>query len=53
VHALLLVNGKPATAASSLRRSGALVWHRRGHAAHYRIAIKGTDRSGRRAVVNL
>jgi hypothetical protein len=53
VHALLLVNGKPATAASSLRRSGALVWYRRGHAGHYRIAIEGTDRSGRRAVINL
>jgi biotin carboxylase len=53
VRALLLVNGKPATAPSSLRRTGALIWYRRGHAGHYRIAIEGTDRSGRRAVINL
>jgi hypothetical protein len=53
VHALLLVNGKPATGTSSLRRTGALLWYRRGHAGHYRIAIEGTDRSGRRAVINL
>jgi biotin carboxylase len=51
VRALLLVNGKPATAISSLRKSGALLWHRR--AGRYRIAIEGTDRAGRRVVINL
>ena len=53
VRALLLVDGKPATALSSLRRSGALLWHRRGGLKSYRIAIEGTDHSGRRAVVSL
>lgn len=53
VRALLLVNGKPSTATSPLRRSGALTWNRRGHAGRYRIAIEGTDSSGRRAVINL
>ena len=51
VHALLLVDGKPATMPSALRKSGALLW--RGRRGNYRLAIEGTDRSGRRAVVSL
>jgi hypothetical protein len=52
VRALLLVNGKPATGTSSLRKSGYLRWHRRG-SGRLQIAIEGTDRSGRRAIVRL
>jgi biotin carboxylase len=51
VRAELLVNGKPASALSALRRSGSFSWHRR--AGRYQLAIEGTDRAGRRAVVNL
>jgi hypothetical protein len=51
VRAALLIDGKRATPFSALRRSGRLQWHRmRGN---HRIAIEGTDRSGRRAVVSL
>jgi biotin carboxylase len=53
VRALLLVNGRPATATSSLRKSGALLWHWRGDRARVQIAIEGTDRSGRRAVIRI
>lgn len=53
VRAMLIVNGKPATVASSLRKSGALLWRLRGRRGSLRIAIEGTDRSGRRAVVKL
>ncbi|MFL5961774.1 MAG: hypothetical protein ACJ757_02620 [Gaiellaceae bacterium] len=53
VRALLVVNGRPATAVSSFRKSGALLWHRRGNQSRLRIAIEGTDRAGRRAVVQL
>jgi hypothetical protein len=52
VHALLLVNGKPATPTSRLSKSGALVWHRNSSKS-VRISIEGTDRSGRRAVVKI
>jgi len=53
VRALLIVNGKPATAVSALRESGALLWHLRGRRGSVRLAIEGTDRSGRRAVIRL
>jgi biotin carboxylase len=53
VRALLLVDGRPVTAVSALRRRGALLWHRRGRRRRYRIAIEGTDRSGHHAVVGL
>jgi biotin carboxylase len=53
VRALLIVNGKPATAASTLRSSGALQWHRRSGRGNVQFAIEGTDRSGRRAIVLL
>jgi biotin carboxylase len=53
VRALLLVNGKAATAVSPLRKSGALLWQRRGGRGSVQIAIEGTDRSGRRAIVRL
>ncbi len=53
VRALLLVNGKPATATSSLGKTGALLWHRSGSRARVQIAIEGTDRSGRRAVIKI
>ncbi len=52
VRALLLVNGKPATAPSSLSKTGALLWHR-SSSKSVRISIEGTDRSGRRAVVKI
>ena len=51
VHALLLVNGKPATAVSALRKTGELLWRRRTGKPH--VAIEGTDRSGRHVIVNL
>jgi biotin carboxylase len=51
VRALLLVDGKPATAVSSLRTSGALEWH--GAVQGEQIAIEGIDRFGHRAVVRL
>jgi biotin carboxylase len=51
VRAALLVDGKRATALSVLRRSGSLRWHRlRGN---HEVAIEGTDRSGRRAIIEL
>jgi biotin carboxylase len=53
VHAQLLVDGRPATALTSLRKSGALQWRRHGNPGNYRIAIEGTDSSGRRAVIPL
>jgi hypothetical protein len=53
VRAFLVVNGRRATAASSLRKSGALVWRRRGNRRSVQIAIEGTDRSGRHAIVRL
>jgi hypothetical protein len=53
VRAMLIVNGKPATAPSSLSKSGDLTWRLKGRRASLRIAIEGTDRAGRRAVVNL
>jgi biotin carboxylase len=53
VRVFLLVNGKPVTSTSRLRKSGALVWRRRGHSGNMQFAIEGTDRSGRRAVVRL
>jgi biotin carboxylase len=53
VRALLLVNGKAATAVSPFRKSGALLWQRRRGRANVQIAIEGTDRSGRRAIVRL
>ena len=53
VRAFLLINGKPATATSSLRKSGSLMWHRRANRARVQIAIEGTDRSGRRAVIKI
>jgi biotin carboxylase len=52
VHALLIVNGKPATAVSPLRKSGALLW-RRPNQSKLQLAIQGTDRAGRRALVRL
>jgi hypothetical protein len=53
VRAFLIVDGRRATAASSLRKSGALLWHRRGSRRSVQIAIEGTDRSGRSAIVRL
>ena len=53
VRAFLIVDGRRATAASSLRKSGALLWHPRGSRRSVQIAIEGTDRSGRRAIVRL
>jgi biotin carboxylase len=53
VRARLLVNGKPATSPSPLRRSGALIWYRHPHAGRYRMAIEGTDRSGRSTVITI
>jgi hypothetical protein len=53
VRAVLLVDGKPATAVSALHRRGALLWRRRGGRGRYRFAIEGTDRAGHRAVVAL
>jgi biotin carboxylase len=53
VRALLIVNGKPATATSSLRKSGALQWRRPGVRGRVRIAIEGIDRAGRRDIVKL
>jgi hypothetical protein len=53
VRALLIVDGKPATATSPLRKSGALLWRRRGGGGSVQIAIEGTDGSGRRAIVRL
>jgi hypothetical protein len=53
VRAFLIVDGRPATATSSLRKSGALLWRRRGSRRSVQIAIEGTDRSGRRAIVRL
>jgi biotin carboxylase len=53
VRALLLINGKPATRTSSLRKSGDLRWRRRGSRGSFQIAIEGTDRSGKRAIVKL
>ena len=51
VHALLLVNGRPVSATSALRKSGSLLWHgRRGQTS---FAIEGTDSAGRRAIVSL
>ncbi|MDX6451467.1 MAG: hypothetical protein QOH16_1516 [Gaiellaceae bacterium] len=52
VRAFLIVNGKPATSASPLRKSGALRWRRRG-GSRMQLAIEGTDRAGRSAVVSL
>jgi hypothetical protein len=52
VRALLLVNGKPATTFSSLRRSGELLWRDRGHATG-RLAIEGVAPGGRHAVFNV
>lgn len=49
VRALLLVNGKPATALSAWQKKGQLVW-RRGGTGHYRIRIEGIDRAGHRVV---
>jgi hypothetical protein len=53
VRALLIVNGKPASSTSSLRRSGALQWRRQGTGGSVHFAIEGTDRSGRHAIVML
>ncbi len=53
VRALLLVNGKPATATSSLSKTGALLWRQSGSRTGVQIAIQGTDRSGRRAVIKI
>jgi biotin carboxylase len=53
VRVLLLINGKPATATSSLRKSGNLKWRRGGNRGRMQIAIEGTDRSGRRTIIKL
>jgi biotin carboxylase len=53
VRAVLIVDGRRATAPSSLRKSGALLWRRRGSRRSVQIAIEGTDRSGRHAIVRL
>jgi biotin carboxylase len=53
VRALLLVNGRRAAGPSSLGKSGALRWRRGANRGRLQIAIEGTDRSGRRAIVRL
>ena len=53
VRAQLLVDGKPATAFSSYRTSGALLWRVHGRIQNEQLAIEGIDRSGHRAVVPL
>jgi biotin carboxylase len=52
VRAELLVNGRPATGLSSLRRRGELLWRDPGGVSGP-VAIEGIDRSGRRAVFSV
>ncbi|MFL5928949.1 MAG: hypothetical protein ACJ77E_18625 [Gaiellaceae bacterium] len=52
VRVELLVHGRPATALSSLRRSGELSWRDRGRTAAS-LAIEGIDPRGRRAVFSV
>jgi len=52
VRVELLVHGRPATALSSLRRSGELSWRDRGRTVAS-LAIEGIDPRGRRAVFSV